>query len=122
MQFREQAIVSPDLIQAINSADQKEILTQLENYQKEISSLLTSYHYSERGSVHASQILPESIIIASGNHIEFKTAYKTQHRYACDGITHEYDRSMKISVEANLENSKLTFTGEFWPERDGDEF
>lgn len=122
MQFREHASLRLELTEVIKQSDLSGITVQLQTYNQEIFNLLTSYHYSERGSVQKSQIIPESVIIASGEAVQFETAYKTQHRYACDGITHEYDHTMKIRLEINQVDQKLTFIGEDWPERDGDEF
>lgn len=122
MQFQEHTLISVELIEAIRQSDLSGMIIQLERYNQQIFNLLTSYHYSERGSIQKTQIIPESVIITSKGEVQFKTAYKTQHRYACDGITHEYDHTMKISLEINEADQKLTFIGEYWPERDGDEF
>ena len=122
MQFQEHAPLRSEFTELIDQSNLPGIALQLEKYHQQIFNLLTSYHYSERGSIQKAQIIAESIIITSSGVVQFETAYQTQHRYACDGITHEYDHAMKINLEINQVDQKLTFTGEYWPERDGDEF
>lgn len=122
MQHQEITILDTSLTEALQMKQSQTIAAALMHYQKTFESLLTSYHYSERGAVQAIQVKPESITLLSANQIEIILQYQTQHRYACDGISHDFDKSMKITLRANPETQTLTFLGEYWPERDGEEF
>lgn len=122
MQFQEHAPLTSAMAAAIGDSDKNEIVVQLENYRQQIFSLLTSYHYADRGSVHEVSFKSEQVEIITNQSVEFNTAYRTEKRYACDGIAHHYAHIMRMRIDVHHLNQTLTLTGENWPERDGEEF
>jgi hypothetical protein len=125
MQFHQTIKLSAVGIAAIvsNNAERLRIITdELEANLSHISSLLTSYHWSEKGIVHALKIDPLSIRIDQSGKGSFITNYGTNIHYGCSDVDIELENKMRINLSVDLQTGETILTGEYIPEREPDSF
>lgn len=96
------------------------LLNELLSNKAEIEDLIISYYFKSRGRIFDLRILKP--VIDKHNKGYFYVYYNVGHFNACADIdTHEAEK-MKIDIDVNLEKGALFLTGEYFPEREPDEF
>lgn len=125
MQYSQSIVVSPLLFVTFNkeSNDRQALIkVQLDTYHNDISSLLTSYHWTEKGSVEMMEIDLDSIIIDEKGNGGFKVRYAINIHYGCSDIDIYLDKSMSININTDIISQKAILIGEYIPEREPDDF
>jgi acid phosphatase class B len=117
--------ISPRFLAAV-AAERDEklavITEELEHHIDEVSALLTSYHWNERGVVHSVLISRESIQMDSSGMGQFKVSYGVNIHYGCSDIDIELSKTMLIGIHINLQTGEALLIGEDIPEREPDSF
>ena len=125
MQFHQTITLSASSLAAIisNDADRlSNIANVLESHSADISSLLTSYHWSEKAMVHTLKINRESVEIDQFGKGRFTVNYGTNIHYGCSDTDIELENKMTININADIETGEAILTGEYIPEREPDGF
>jgi histidinol phosphatase-like enzyme len=116
--------LSSIIIDAISGDSSKRTTTiqhELEQHIKEISSMLTAYHWDERGIVHGVTIDEPSISIDKNGQGKFRVKYGTNIHFGCSDKDIELDNSMVITINADLTTGTALLTGENVIEREPDD-
>lgn len=95
---------------------------ELAKQQDNICSLLTSYHWEERGKVHAIEIDDSSIKVDKNGEGHFTVKYGTNIHYGCSDRDINSDNMMTISIKVNLQTGSTLLTGENIPDREPDNY
>lgn len=93
---------------------------ELAKQEVQIASLLTGYHWSEKGIVNSIRIEPGSVKIDETGKGSFKVAYAINIHYGCSDVDIDLDKSMLITIAIDLPSATALLTGEYIPEREPD--
>ncbi len=127
MQYKEKIPIDKTTVQAIqnNHEDKLELLTESLLKEKEtIISLLNNYDYynDTHGQVYDFEIEDDSVFIESDGTGGFRVLFQVYYYFGCDDMNSEHDQEMSIEIIINLQNNEAELVGEFWKEREPDEF
>jgi hypothetical protein len=125
MQYSQSIVVSPLFLAAFSKGSEGKqalIKVQLDTYRNDISSLLSSYHWAEKGSVEKVEIDLDSIMIDEKGNGRFKVKYAINIHYGCSDIDTDLDKSMFITINTDMDSQKAILMGEYIPEREPDDF
>lgn len=115
--------VSPSLLKAFNNAgaDRNRLIKdELTVYSKDIASLLSGYHWSEKGIVDDLEIDEASIAINEQGTGSFKVKYAINIHFGCSDVDIDLDKSMPVTIVTDIEQQTAKLTGEFIYEREPD--
>ncbi|RYD93045.1 MAG: hypothetical protein EOP54_19830 [Sphingobacteriales bacterium] len=125
MQESVSIILSQNTIQAIagSSDDRLTMLCAgLQNHKYTLASMLTSYHWDERGIVYGLEIDEKSISIDKYGQGSFIVKYGINIHYGCSDKDIELDKHMIVTINTDLNAATTTLTGENVIEREPDDF
>lgn len=89
---------------------------------KVVEDLLVGYHFRERGSVNDLVIEENSLLTDRDGNGYFIATYVLGMFNACADLDLSDTARMKIDFKTDLEGAEVLLTGEYFPEREPDEF
>jgi hypothetical protein len=98
------------------------IQTELELHKDSIASILSAYHWNERGAVHGIELIPGSIRVDHQGEGRFKVKYGINIHYGCSDVDIELNNTMTITIKTDLTNASAVLNGENIPDREPDVF
>jgi hypothetical protein len=125
VQERSTISIAPQFVAAVSAKGDERpalIAEALEHHIDDISALLTSYHWNERGVVHSVLINHDSVQMDSLGMGQFKVSYGVNIHYGCSDIDIELSKTMVIGIHINLQTGEALLTGENIPDREPDSF
>jgi hypothetical protein len=98
------------------------IYEELSRQIKSIEALLVGYHFKSRGRVFDVRVIPESVEIVSASMAKFVVVYGVGQFNACADVDYAERASMELLLDIDSDQRKAIITGEYFPEREPDEF
>lgn len=87
---------------------------------EQVLSLLKAYHYSEKGIIDQYRI--ENLTMSDTQTGILQVRYVVNFFLGCSNINYDDSSKMTIKFVIIPENQTITLIGEYWPEREPDEF
>jgi len=97
------------------------ILNELLVNKKKIEDMLMSYYFKSRGRVYDVRI-EKPILIKDSFEGFFNLTYSVGHFNACADVDTHEDEKMVVTLNLNLKNAEAILIGEYFQEREPDEF
>ena len=127
MQYKE--IIPIDKITSLaiaNNLDEKIALFErlLLKEKDTIINVLNSYNYfdSTTGRVHNFKIKDGSVYLDNSTTGGFCAVYQVHYHFGCDDVHSVHNQQMRMSVSFDFKNNQAEIAGEFWKEREPEEF
>jgi len=96
------------------------ILNELLANKKMIEDMLQSYYFKSRGRIYDVKI--EKPTLTEGFNGSFKANYSIGHFNACADVDSHEEEKMLINLSIDTKRAEGVLTGEYFPEREPDEF